>query len=319
MYMLENVYSNRRIVIKDSTLREGLDVPDVNFSFKQKLNIAKWMDQAEVPEIEVVAPGKVFQDLEFVKELKARGLSVRTSGLVYSFNNQAREEIKEASRYLNRFDLIMPVSLKRKPHERSDKKSRLLDTLAFSLRYSPEVGVGFPHAEPAEVEFLLDISNEAVKQGAKRVTLYDTNGSLDPFEVYHLVKRLKENLETSLFFHGHNDLGMATPNSLAAVYAGADGLDVTMNGLGDRAGNASLEQVALGLHLKGFETGIILQNLKRLSRMVEEESGVKVSRLAPVVGDYISVHKSPGHLECPELFEAFDPKVVGSERKLHHE
>ena len=71
--MFEKVHSNKRIVIKDSTLREGLDVPDVHFSFEQKLNIAKWMDQANVPEIEVVAPGKVFQDLEFVKKLKARG------------------------------------------------------------------------------------------------------------------------------------------------------------------------------------------------------------------------------------------------------
>src|SRR4030042_4724794 len=256
--MAEKVSSYKRIVIKDSTLREGLDVPDVDFSFEQKLNIATLMDQAKVPEIEVVAPGKVFQDLEFAKKLNAGGLSIRTSGLVYSFNSQAREEIKEASKHLNRFDLLMPVSSRRKPYERSDKISLLLDILAFSLHHSPEVGVGFPHAAQTEIEFLLNISNEAVRQGAKRVTLYDTNGSLDPFEVYHLLKKLKEALKVPLFFHGHNDLGMATANSLAAVFAGADGLDVTMNGLGDRAGNASLEQVVLGLHLKGFETGIIL-------------------------------------------------------------
>jgi homocitrate synthase NifV len=181
------------------------------------------------------------------------------------------------------------------------------------------VGVGFPHAGQAEVEFLINISAEAVRRGAKRITLYDTNGSLDPFEVYHLIKKLKEALEVPLFFHGHNDLGMATANSLAAVYAGAQGLDVTVNGLGDRAGNASLEQVVLGLHLKGFDMGINLQNLKRLSEAVEKESGLRVSKLAPVVGKYVSVHKSPGHLECPELFEAFDPQLVGSERKLWHE
>jgi len=314
--MFERVNSNKRIAIKDSTLREGLDVPNVNFSSEQKLNIAKLMDHAKVPEMEVVAPGKVFQDLEFVKQLKRRGLSIRTSGLIYSFNSQAREEIKEASKYLNRFDLLMPVSPKRKPYERADKIRLLLDILAFSLLPFTEVGVGFPHAAQTDIEFLQDISNEAVRQGAKRVTLYDTNGSLDPFEVYRLVKRLKKNLEASLFFHGHNDLGLATANSLAAVYAGADGLDVTINGLGDRAGNASLEQVVLSLHLKGFETGIILNELRSLSESVEEASGLRVSELAPVVGKHIFVHKSPGHLESPDLFEAFDPQLVGSKRGL---
>ena len=109
---------------------------------------------------------------------------------------------------------------------------------------------------------------------------------------------------------------MATANSLAAVYAGAEGLDVTMNGLGDRAGNASLEQVVLSLHLKGFETGIILKDLKSLSESVEKASGLRVSELAPVVGKNIFVHKSPGHLESPDLFEAFNPQLVGSEREL---
>ena len=134
--------------------------------------------------------------------------------------------------------------------------------LPFSLHHCTEIGVGFPHAAQTDIEFLQNTLSEAVKRGAKRVTLYDTNGSLDPFEVYPLVKQIKDNLEVPLFFHGHNDLGMATANSLAAVYAGADGLDVTINGLGDRAGNASLEQVVLSLHLKGFETGIILKGLK---------------------------------------------------------
>ena len=314
--MFKSVFPNKIITVKDSTLREGLDVPDVNFSFEQKLDIAKLMDQAKVPEMEVVAPGNVLQDLEFVKKLKAGGLSIKTSGLVYSFSSQAREEIKEASKYLNRFDLLMPVSSKRKPYDPNDKMNQLFEILSFSLHHSTEIGVGFPHAAQTDIEFLQNISSEAVKRGAKRVTLYDTNGSLDPFEVHHLIKKLKEALEVPLFFHGHNDLGMGTANSLAAVYAGADGLDVTINGLGDRAGNASLEQVVLSLHLKGFETGIILKDLKSLSESVEEASGLRVSKLAPVVGSHVFVHKSPGHLESPDLFEAFDPQLVGSKREL---
>jgi len=315
--MMRQVNTSNKITIKDSTLREGLDVPDVNLTIEQKLKIVRLLDQAKVSEIEVVAPGKVFEDLKFVKRLKEENLSIRTSGLIYVDNPQSRLEIEEASRYLNRFDLLMPVSPKRKPYDKSVKIRHLIEALAFSLHHLSEVGVGFPHSTQIEIDFLLEISRESVGSGARRVTIYDTNGISDPFEIYGLVKRLKKDLDIPLFFHGHNDLGLATANSLAAVYAGVDGLDVTINGLGDRAGNASLEQVASNLHLKGFDTGIPLQNLRPLSKMVEEESGLRVSKLAPVVGDYIFIHKSPGHLECPELFEAFDPQLIGSKRELN--
>lgn len=315
--MFGKISSYKKTIIKDSTLREGLDVPDVNFSLGQKLEIARLLDQACVPEIEVVAPGKVFEDLEFVKRLKEERLRIKTSGLVYVYNPQYQVEIKEASRFLNRFDLLMPVSPKRRPYDKNVKISHLLEALSFSLNYLPEVGVGFPHSTQTEIDFLLEIGRESVNGGARRITIYDTNGNSDPFEIYALVKRLKDDSDVPLFFHGHNDLGLATANSLAAVYAGADGLDVTVNGLGDRAGNASLEQVVLSLHLKGFETVVTLQDLRRLSETVEEESGVKVSKLAPIVGKHIFVHKSPGHLENPDLFEAFDPQIVGFERKLN--
>jgi homocitrate synthase NifV len=166
------------------------------------------------------------------------------------------------------------------------------------------------------VQFLLEISHRAVKGGARRLTIYDTNGSADPFSVHALIARLQSEFEVAIFFHGHNDLGLATANALAAVRAGADGLDVTVNGLGDRAGNAPLEQVALALQLGGFRTGVALRNLKTLSETVAKESGVQLSKLAPVVGEFVALHKSPSHLMDPDLFEAFDPKLVGIERKL---
>ena len=314
--MIRKFKADKKTIIRDSTLREGEDVVGVNFPLEKKLKIARLLDKAQVPEIEVVAPGKVFEDLEFAKTLKEKQLQIRTSGLVYAYNPWCEEEIEEMSRYLNRFDLLMPVSPKRKPYDRSSKINQLLKTLAFSFHHLADVGVGFPHSTQTEIDFLLEISLESVKRGAKRITIYDTNGSSDPFSIYDLIKQLKRGINVPLFFHGHNDLGLATANSLAAVYAGANGLDVTINGLGDRAGNASLEQVVLNLYVKGFDTGIVLRDLKKLSKTIEEESGIKVSKLAPVVGEKIFIHKSPSHLENPELFEAFDPELVGSKRKL---
>ena len=306
----------REIVIRDSTLREGLDVPGVAFTTEQRLAIARLLDHANVPEIEIVSPGKVFEDLEFARRLQAEGLRIRTSGLVYSSRPRCREEVAAISGCLDRLDLVMPVSEKRKPYDRAAKTSVLLDALDQSLKHLSHVGVGFPHATQADPEFLLEISRESVKKGAKRVVVYDTNGSADPFAIHDLIRCVKENLDVPVFFHAHNDLGMATANSLAAARAGADGLDATVNGLGDRAGNAPLEQVVMSLHLKGFQTGISLEALKRLSDTVARESGVEVSMLAPIVGAYVATHKSPGHLEIPELFEAFEPSLVGLRRKI---
>ena len=311
-----SVNASKRIIIRDSTLREGLDTPNVAFTPAQRLKIARLLDKAKVPEIEIVAPGKVLGDLEFAKRLKEEKLRITTSGLIYAYNPPCRQEIESASKYLDRFDVVMPVSTKRKPYGREDKIECLRDALAHALEIQPEVGVGFPQSTQTEVDLLLDIAAAAVRIGAKRVTVYDTNGNADPFEIYSLVGRLKKELGVQLCFHGHNDLGLATGNAVSAVQAGADVLDVTVNGLGDRAGNTSLEQIVMCLHLRGIETGVILPDLKILSRTVAEESGIDVSKLAPVVGDYVFCHKSPSHLEYPELFEAFDPGILGLKRDL---
>lgn len=305
----------KKVVLRDSTLREGLDTPKVNFTLDEKFKIAQLLDKANVPEIEVVAPSQVLAGLRFVRRLKEEGLATRTSGLVYAYKRDCESEIEEGSRCLDRLDLLMPVSERRKPKNRDEKIRRLLNMLAHALDCLADVGVGFPHSTQTEIGFLLDIAKESVRNGAKRVTVYDTNGSSDPFEIYNLIKRLRNEVGVELCFHGHNDLGLASANSLSAVYGGADALDVTINGLGDRAGNACFEQVALALYLKGIETGVTLTDLVFLSKTVEQASGVPVSKLAPVLGEYVFCHKSPSHLETPELFEAFDPAIMGCVRR----
>ena len=306
----------KKIVFRDSTLREGLDTPGVSFSADQKLRIARVLDEADIPEVEIIAPSRVLQDLEFARSVRNEIPRLVTSGLIYSYSSRARVEIKAASEFLHRFDLLMPVSERREPFERSAKVALLREILAFALSHHSEVGVGFPHSMQTDLPFLLEISQCAAREGAKRLTIYDTNGSANPFSVHALVERLRSGTDVAVFFHGHNDLGLATANALAAIRAGADGVDVTVNGLGDRAGNASLEQVALALHLGGFPTGVKLRSLKKMSELIEKESGVSVSKLAPVVGEFILHHKSPSHLKDPDLFEAFDPQILAIERKI---
>jgi len=307
-----------RVHLRDSTLREGQDVPGVDFSEEQKIGIARLLDRAGVPEIEIVAPGRVFQDVEFAKRLKTETLRSKVSGLVFASSSRCEEEAETVCRWLDNLDLLMPVSELRKPCDRSVKTKLLLDALEYSLHFPAAVGVGFPHSTQTSAEFLLELSRKCEDKGAKRILIYDTNGSSDPFAIYDLIKSLKVHIRAPLFFHAHNDLGLATANSLAAVLAGADGLDATVNGLGDRAGNASLEQIAMILHLRGLETGVSLDILKQLSETVARESGIQMSGLAPVVGEFVATHKSLGHLEIPALFEAFDPSLIGMERKIAH-
>jgi len=306
----------RKVILKDSTLREGLDTPGVTFTAGEKEEIAVLLAEAKVHEIEIVAPSRVLEDLKFAARLKEKSVKIRTSGLIYASNPDCREEIEKASMSLDRFDLLMPVCEERRPREREEKIRILLDALADAKRFRADVGAGFPHSTQTEIELLLAIGKEAVRAGAQRVTVYDTNGSADPFEIYNLIMRLRKELRISICFHGHNDLGLAGANALAAVYAGADVLDITINGLGDRAGNASLEQVTLALYLKGIDTKVQLNDVVRLSRAVEKASGVSVPNLAPIVGKYCFCHKSPSHLEKPGLFEAFDPWLIGSVRSL---
>jgi len=306
----------RRVVLKDSTMREGLDVPGVSLDPDQKRTLLEKLAEAGVPEAELVAPGHFDRDLGFVKGSGAAGLSIRTSGLLYGNGDGWRGQLGKAKGVLDRLDVLMPLSEARPPAGRAEKSRRMAEALRAAIDALGEAGVGFPHATQVELRFLLDMCGEAARAGARRITLYDTNGSSDPWAVAGMVEAVRGAAEIPICFHAHNDLGMATANSLAAARAGAGCLDVTVNGLGDRAGNASLEQVALALHAGGVGHGVRLDKLRELSRAVESMTGVPVPKLAPVVGEFAFRHKSPSHLSSPSLFEAFDPALVGAFRTV---
>jgi isopropylmalate/homocitrate/citramalate synthase len=247
----------------------------------------------------------------------ATGHCLKLSGLIYGYGPSLGTQLKKAQGVLDRVDILVPLSDLRPPLGREEKSRQMLAALQMAGDTLGPAGIGFPHATQVESNFLLDMCAQAVQAGAGRLTLYDTNGGSDPFKVADLVAQVREIVKNvELCFHAHNDLGMATANSLAAVMSGADCLDLTVNGLGDRAGNASLEQVALALYLRGMDTGLKLDLLSGLSKTVEAMTLIPISKLAPVIGEFVFCHKSPSHLDAPTLFEAFDPALVGSMRSL---
>ena len=305
----------RRIAIRDCTLREGRDVPGVEFSIEQCLTIARALADAGVTEIELVAPARIAEDLPAAERLRSEGLPLRISGLVYAARTDGYDAIRQVADTAGRCDLLMPLADQRAPRDRAAKRRLLQAALDRAASEGVVAGAGFPNATQVETAFVLEMCAAAVAAGADRLTVYDTNGSADPFGVFDLVRAVKASVAVPVFFHGHDDLGLATANAYAAVRAGADGLDVTVNGIGDRAGNASLEQVAMLLHLRGFDAGVALALLAPLSSLVAAESGVPVPALAPIVGAFVATHKSAGHHEALDAFEAFDLSLVGLVRR----
>jgi len=305
-----------RIILKDSTMREGLDVPGVQLDVRQKGILLQKLAETGVPEAELVAPGHFDRDILSLKEMERLEPGIRVSGLIYGYGTAWRNQIKAAKGVLDRVDILMPLSDVRPPVGPSAKARQMKEVLHAALDSHTLVGAGFPHATQVAQDFVVTMCLEASHAGAQRITLYDTNGGSDPWAVADLIQRIRTESGIEICFHAHNDLGMATANSIAAVRAGAGCLDVTVNGLGDRAGNASLEQVAMALHILGFDHGLHLNLLRDLSRMVEAMSLVPVPKLAPIVGEFVFRHKSPSHLHAPELFEPFDPALIGAGRSI---
>lgn len=305
-----------RVVLKDTTMREGLDVPGVSLDSGQKKALLEKLAETGITEAELVSPGHFDRDLQFIRTMGSMDPAVSLSGLIYGHNSSWRDQVIRARDLLDRIDLLIPLADSRPPVGRDEKSARMREALGFVVEHLGHAGIGFPHATQVEQDFLLEMCRSASHSGAERITIYDTNGSSDPWAVADLVEKVRGVAGGEICFHAHNDLGLATANSIAAVRAGATCLDVTVNGLGDRAGNASLEQVALALHIQGVRHGVRLEKLRELSRLIAEMTMMPVSGLAPVVGDFIFCHKSPGHLATPELFEPFDPALIGGSRKV---
>jgi homocitrate synthase NifV len=301
---------------RDSTLREGLDTPGVAFSVAQRIAIAKRLFAAGIREMEVVAPARVGHDLAIALRIRKAVPGMKLSGLVYASRPQRDEELARAASVLDRVDVLVPLSPRRPPAGRAAKTRLLRESLEACARLGLRAGAGFPNATQVDPATVVSMARAAERAGASRVTVYDTNGSATPVTVDKLIRRACRPRRMPLYFHCHDDLGLATANSFTAVLAGAAGLDVTVNGLGDRAGNCSLEQAAMVLHLHGIATGVRLDALPPLCRAVARASGVAVSPLAPIVGDYVFRHRSPAHLVALQLFEAFDPALVGARRKF---
>jgi 2-isopropylmalate synthase len=310
----------RTVRVFDTTLRDGEQMPGVSFPLKLKIQIAKQLDKLGVDVIEAGFPAASKGEFEAVKEIASLGLSSDVCGLA----RVVKEDIDAA---LNaEVDLVhIFVSTSKIQIEHTIKKSReeIVELAVDCVEYIKSHGVkcmfSAMDATRTEVDYLKRIYKAVEEARVDIVNVPDTVGVTTPFKFYELIKELRGHLTVPIDVHCHNDFGLATANTYAAVLAGADEVQVTVNGIGERAGNASLEEVVMILHsLEGIKTNIKTQYLVETARMIERMTGIKIPPNTPIVGDNAFSHESGIHAHgVIKEYSTFEPGVVTPEMVGH--
>lgn len=310
------------IYINDTTLRDGEQAAGVAFSLEEKVAIAKFLDAIGIQELEIGIPIMGQEEAKAIRAIANLDLNAKIIG----WNRAVIADIQASIHCgLQRIHISVPVSdiqiQVKFQGERARMLERLHDTLNFARDHGLEVSVGGEDSSRADASFLVEAAQYAQAWGAFRFRFCDTVGILDPFTTFEKVRTLVTSLKIPVEMHTHNDLGLATANALAGVQAGATSINTTVNGLGERAGNAALEEVVMALkHIYGVKTGIQTQHFLALSRFIAKTVNYPVAPWKAVVGENSFVHESGVHahgvLQNPSTYEPFDPQEVGGERRL---
>lgn len=311
-----------QIQINDTTLRDGEQAAGVAFTVAEKVLFATLMDSIGVQELEVGVPAMGDTELTAISEMTKLGLKTKLTG----WNRAVRSDIDASLACgLQRVHISVPVSEIQIAVKFQGNYQLVLEKLQETIKYSCDrglyVSVGGEDSSRADSQFLLDVASSAQDWGANRFRFCDTVGILDPLTTYKKVGELVNHLAIPLEMHTHNDFGMATANALAGIQAGAKSVNTTVNGLGERAGNAALEEVVMALkHIYGINIGIDTSRFKSISEFVIQASGCDIPPWKAIVGKNAFAHESGIHchgvLQNPLTYEPFSPSEVGGERYL---
>jgi len=311
-----------KIIINDSTLRDGEQAPGVSFTLEEKLAIAFALESAGVDEIEAGTPAIGNREIE---EIAAIGSALSRSEPI-AWCRMTRADVDAARKTgLKRVNLSIPLSdiqMRAKLNlDRAEILNRIHDVISYAVDCGLRVAMGGEDSSRADMDFLLLALEEAATAGAHRFRYADTLGHMEPFAVYEVFSQISKTTDLELEFHGHDDLGLATANTLAAIRGGASHASVCVLGLGERAGNAALEEIAAGLnrfHPSG--SNVKLAQLPHLADVVARAARRPIPVGKAIVGANAFTHESGIHVDGlmkdPATYEALSPALFGRARQI---
>jgi homocitrate synthase NifV len=308
--------------IDDTTLRDGEQTAGVVFSNQEKIEIARFLAEVGVHQIEVGIPAMGGDEKETVKKIVKLGLPCS----ILAWNRTVTSDIQHSIDCgVDAVAVSVPSSDIHIEHKLRKSRTWVLESVKesvdFAKKHNLYVSVNAEDASRSSLDYLFEFAQTAKKTGADRLRFCDTLGILDPFQTYKVIKFLREKADIEIEMHTHNDFGMATANALAGVRAGATYVNTTVNGLGERAGNAALEEVIMALkYAGGIDLGFKTQMFRKLSEYVAQASARTVPVWKAIVGTNVFAHESGIHadgvIKNPLTYEAFTPEEVGLERQI---
>lgn len=326
MNNLSNKVENFDFYICDTTLRDGEQVANIRYTIEQKVNIAKMLDEIGIDAIDAGFAATSEEERAAIRSICNLGLKMRIMSMCRVVKSDVDYAIECG---VDGVILFIPSSnihiASKFDGDIVEKRKKLVDDAVMLIKYAKSknlfVEFGVEDGTRTDKNVLLDIFKAAEEAGADALGTTDTVGCMTPEGMYDYIKYFVDRLHTPIGVHCHNDLGLAVANTLAGLRAGGGYFSPTVNGFGERAGNAALEEVLVGLKvLYGCDKGYKLEKLSELSEMVQEYANINNSIFKPVVGKNAYSHESGIHihgmLKNPKTYEFFDPSIVGRVHRL---
>ena len=317
-----------RISIFDTTLRDGEQSPGCSMDLHEKLRMAEKLEELGVDIIEAGFPIASEGDFAAVKAVAARCRGVKVAALCRTAEQdvaRAAEALAQAaSPRIHTFCATSDIHLEHKlKKSRTEVIEMTRRAVTQARNYADDVEFSAEDATRSDIDYLCEVLDTAVEAGASVLNIPDTVGYTTPSEMKYLVEQVNERVvrdrDVIISVHNHNDLGLAVANSLAAIEAGARQIECTINGIGERAGNASLEEIVMALHVRAdrlpFETGIVTQQLYPASQLLSSIVGFAVQPNKAIVGRNAFAHEAGIHqhgvINNPLCYEIMTPESVG--------